>query len=349
MGYNLKNENFYIQWHITDACNLRCTHCYQENYSSKNDLPLVELKMIADQILTTFSKWGKRGDISITGGEPLLRKDLFEILHYLNESSDVNHLDILTNGTLINDSIIDNFKSLSKFKYVQISLDGASSIVHDSIRGIGSYNKAISAIRKLVKRDIEVRIMYTLQKSNLSEVPEMIDLAIREKISGLTFERIVPTGNSKGHLLLALSTKEVKEAYEYIGKRSDIEFKNGNNIKILKFRPLWILIDPCRKNDGTNPCIELGATCSIGLDGICILPNADVLACRRLPIPIGNLKIDTFQDIWTTSKLLLQISNKKNLNGKCNSCSYIPICSGCRAMAYAFTGNYLDEDPNCWK
>jgi AdoMet-dependent heme synthase len=191
----LGNESinkFYFQWHITDACNLRCSHCYQENYSPKSDLALKELKTIANSILSTLSKWNKKGDFSITGGEPLLRKDLIDFAEYLNNSTDVCNIDFLTNGTLIDKTFIERIKKLHKIKYIQISLDGATPTIHDNIRGEGSFDKALSAIRNLIKNGFEVRIMYTLQKGNVSDVPAMFDLALKENISGLTFERMVP-------------------------------------------------------------------------------------------------------------------------------------------------------------
>ena len=117
-------------------------------------------------------------------------------------------------------------------------------------------------------------------------------------------------------------------------------------LSTLKFRPLWTL---CQSSSPNNTSVsDLGAICSIGLDGLCILPNADVLACRRLPIPIGNLLNDDLEDIWMNSKLLNDIADKRNLIGKCKNCKFISNCSGCRAMAYAYSGNYLDEDPHCW-
>ena len=344
-----EHKKFYFQWHITDICNLRCSHCYQESYTDFSELPLIELKKIADSIFATLSKWNKKGDISITGGEPFFRKDWFEFAEYLNDSPDISNIDFLTNGTLINNAHIESIKRLKKIKYIQISLDGATSVIHDSIRGKGSFEKAIAGIRNLIKNHIEVRIMYTLQRSNILDVSEMFDLATRENISGLTFERMIPIGESKNSNTIALSTQEIKDIYQYISQRSDNEYDTGNRLRILKYRPLWILIDPCRKNDGTIPHKELGSLCSIGLDGITILPNADVLACRRLPIPIGNLTTKTLEEIWSTSALLWEIADKRNLKGKCSSCEYISKCSGCRAMAYAVTGDYLSEDPNCWK
>jgi radical SAM protein with 4Fe4S-binding SPASM domain len=348
----IKNEainKFYFQWHITDNCNLRCSHCYQENYSAKTELSLKELKEIADSIFATLSKWNKKGDISITGGEPLFRKDLFEFAEHLNNSPDVCNIDFLTNGTLIDTTFIENIKRLKKVKYIQISLDGATPSVHDGIRGKGNFDKALTAIKSLVKNDIEVRIMYTLQKANISDVPAMFDLALKEKISGLTFERMVPIGKSINSSASMLSTQEIKDIYQYISQRADTEYENGNALRVLKYRPLWVLIDPCRSNDGSEPHKELGSLCSIGLDGLCILPNADVLACRRLPIPIGNLKTNSLKEIWSTSALLWEIADKRNLKGKCRSCEYISRCSGCRAMAFAVSGDYLSDDPNCWK
>lgn len=349
MSESIKNNVFYFQWHITDACNLRCSHCYQEDYSPKSDLDLADLKSLADSIFSTLSRWNKKGDISITGGEPLIRRDLIDFAEYLNNSGQIINIDFLTNGTLIDDSFINEIKRLKKIKYIQISLDGSTSGTHDSIRGKGSYDKAIGSVRKLIKNGFEVRIMYTLQKKNISDVPGMFDLAIKENISGLTFERMVPICSSTKSMESVLTTQEIKEIYEYISVRSDIEFENRNSLRILKYRPLWVLIDPCRPNNGSYPHKELGSLCSIGLDGICILPDATVLACRRLPIPIGNLKSQSLEDIWTTSSLLWEIADKRNLKGKCNSCEVISKCSGCRAMAYAVTGDYLAEDPNCWK
>jgi radical SAM protein with 4Fe4S-binding SPASM domain len=343
------NNIFYFQWHITDACNLRCSHCYQENYSSKSESPLQDLKTIAEGIFSTLSKWNKKGDISITGGEPLIRKDLLDFAEYLNNSDYICNIDFLTNGTLIDDTFIKSIKKLHKIKYIQISLDGATSVIHDSIRGKGNFDKALKSIRSLIKNGFEVRIMYTLQKKNLSDVTAMFNLASEEKISGLTFERMVPIGSSIESMQSILSTQEIKEIYEYISNRSDKEYEKRNSLRILRYRPLWVLIDPCRLNDGTVPHKELGSLCSIGLDGICILPDATVLACRRLPISIGDLRKNTLEEIWSTSALLWEIADKRNLKGKCKNCEYISRCSGCRAMAYAVSGDYLSEDPNCWK
>lgn len=346
-----ESQNFYFQWHITNKCNLRCSHCYQESYTDQSDLSLEELKETADKIFSTMAKWQKKGDISITGGEPFLKKELFPLLSYLDNSDKISRLDVLCNGILITDEIASKLKKIKKLQNVQISLDGATPEIHDQIRGPGTFEKAMSGIRILVSHNIDVKVMFTLQQLNKGEIPELIDLAIKEKISGLTIERMVPTGSGKDKKDAILSPEELRETFQYISDRSDIEYVKGNKLRVLKYRPLWINIDPCRANtySSTVPHEELGAICSIGYDGLCIMPDASVLACRRLPITIGNLKTDSIEKIWFESELLCQIRDKRNLKGKCKNCEHIPRCSGCRSMAYAITGDYLAEDPQCWK
>jgi radical SAM protein with 4Fe4S-binding SPASM domain len=346
-----ENSKFYFQWHITNKCNLRCSHCYQESYTDQTDLSLNELKEIADKIFSTMAKWRKKGDISITGGEPLIKKELFPLLTYLDNSDQISRLDVLCNGILITDEIAEKLKTIKKLNNVQISLDGASPEIHDQIRGPGTFEKALRGIRILVNHGIDVKVMFTLQRLNKEEIPGLIDLAVREKISGLTIERMVPTGSGKDKKDAILSPEELKETFQYISDRADLEFRNGHNLRILKYRPLWINVDPCRAKPGsaTAPQEELGAICSIGYDGLCIMPDASVLACRRLPITIGNLKNDSIEKIWFESEHLWKIRDKRNLKGKCHNCEYIPRCSGCRSMAFALTGEYLAEDPQCWK
>jgi AdoMet-dependent heme synthase len=338
--------DFYIQWHITNKCNLRCKHCYQDDYTTNNELSFNEFKIIADKIFMTLHTWNKLGDFSITGGEPFLHPHIFDILEYINSSEDVSRVDILTNGIFITHEIINRLKNFNKLRYIQISLDGSCPDIHDAVRGKGSFNKAMDGIRLLISNNIEVRIMFTLQRLNMMDVPDIIDLCIKENISGITIERIIPVNNDD-----KFTKEEIYSIFKYISDRSDFEYDNGTALKILKYRPLWINLDPCRAKIGMNTPVhkDLGGLCSIGMDGICILPDGDVLGCRRLPIVIGNLKTDLLEKIWTQSRLLWEVRDKNNIKGKCHLCEYSSRCGGCRSMAYAYTGDYLEEDPHCWK
>ena len=348
----VNRAEFGFQWHITDRCNLRCTHCYQEDYSGSNELGLDGLERIADEIIKTLSKWNKKGDIAITGGEPLLREEMFPLINYLESSDDIASIDILSNGTLINESIVEQIRDLKKVRCVQISLDGAATESHDAVRGKGTFDKVVAGVRLLRQNGISVNIMFTLQRRNMGDIPSIIDLATVEGISSLTIERFVPTGSGAKIRDELLSPEEIKRVFGYISERAEQEANRGGMTSISRSRPLWVMcngnaISSC--GDTFNDENTAGGICSIGLDGLCILPDATVLACRRLPIPIGNLKNDSLLKIWHTSKLLWEIADKRNLKGKCHSCEFITRCSGCRAMAYACTGDYLAEDPQCFK
>ena len=342
---------FGFQWHITDRCNLRCAHCYHEDYSGSNELDLDGLKHVADEIIRTLSKWNKRGDIAITGGEPLLKEEMFPLIHYLESADEISSLDILSNGTLLNDKILAQIQELTKLRCVQLSMEGASSESNDAIRGKGTYQKVIKAIRLLRGGGISVNIMFTLQRRNVGDIPSLIDLAVAEGISALTIERFVPIGSGAKIREELLSPQEINRVFDYISERAEQEINRGGLTSISRCRALWVMCNSNTVFPGAETSNKgaAGGICSISLDGLCILPDATVLPCRRLPIPIGNLKKDSLLKIWHTSDLLWEIADKRNLKGKCNSCEFITQCSGCRAMAYAYTGDYLAEDPQCWK
>ena len=351
---NIDQENkadFGFQWHIMNRCNLRCAHCYQEDYSGSNELDLDGLKRIADEIIKTLAKWNKRGDIAITGGEPLLKEEMFPLISYLELADEIASIDILSNATLINESIVDRIRSLKKVRCVQVSLEGASPETNDAVRGRGTFDKILACIRLLRSKNIKGNIMFTLQRRNMKDIPSLIDLAVAEGISSLTIERFVPVGSGAKIRNELLSPEEIKRVFDYISERAEQEINRGGLTSISRSRPLWVM---CNRNTGslgvdTSNKDTAGGICSIGLDGLCILPDATVLPCRRLPIPIGNLKNDSLLKIWHTSDLLWEIADKRNLKGKCNSCEYLLQCSGCRAIAYACTGDYLAADPQCWK
>jgi len=347
---NFVQNEFYFQWHITERCNLRCAHCYQNNYSTP-ELSLSDLRKIADKIIKTLTKWNKKGRISITGGEPLIKKELIPLLEYLNKSDHVAHLDVLSNGTLLNESITEKLRNIPKLRRVQVSLDGASPATHDFIRGEGAFEKAIAGIRMLKEHGIKVNVMFTLQRNNARDISALFDLMIAEGINGLTIERIIPCGSGSGLKESLLSSDETRKVFQEVSDRADLEYKKGTPLVVLKYRTLWANIDPARSGmyANTPPEMDLGAVCSVGIDSLCILPDATVLPCRRLNIPIGNLRNDSIFKIWYSSDVLWKIRNKENLKGKCHDCELIPRCSGCRAMAYAVTGDFLEEDPQCWK
>lgn len=333
----VENPGFYIQWHFLESCNLRCRHCYQEDYKAHH-VSVAQLDAIYGELSKAISTWKKDGRISLTGGEPFLEFE--KLLHILNkiEKDDAFYwAGILSNGTLIDDNKIAELTKFTKLKEVQISIDGGTERVHDLTRGKGSFSKAINGLEKLISAGIPTAIMFTLTQQNAGSVADIIDLADKMGIDALTIERYTPLGNSDSDQL-KLSAGRLKEIYEQIKQKKKQIESSGRKLKIRTSRPLWHLIDE-----------SLGGFCPVGYSSLCIMHDGTAYPCRRLPIPIGNVLNDGIFKIWYKSDILWNIRRKNRMTSSCGTCEDLGRCGGCRAAAYAENGDYLAQDPLCWK
>jgi len=285
-------------------------------------------------------RWGKKGRIGLTGGEPLLKKELFPLLDYLDEAEEIESLSIISNGLLINERLIAQLKGISKLECVQISLDGVNSAIDEAIRGLSTFKRTVENMKMLKENGIRVLLLYTLLKSNLSDVPHLFPFFRELNFDGFILERFVPLGQGKRVKDQVLNAEEIRWVYQSILDEVQADYTEED---ILVFRALRTELDP-----GQNELKLSGALCTAGTDGACILPDATLLPCRRFLLPLGNLKEESLFDLWRDSPLLEKIRNRENLKGKCGECS-LRVCRGCRALAYALTGDFLSEDPQCWK
>ncbi len=334
----MKKEEFYFQWHFMNSCNLRCAHCYQEGYHYE-DLPLDKLLQIGNQITMTLRKWNMLGRISLTGGEPFLSPYILTLVDFLEKSDEIKQFDILTNGTCITEEHIAALIQSKKLHQIQISLDGPIEEIHDGVRGKGTFRKVLEIIKKLQANNIEVSFMFTLMRQNKEYALQIIDFAEKCNVNAVTVERVTPCGHSS--LDDVLSKEEIKAIYEKITVRAnDINSK----LTVRRLRPLWINTAhlDCTNNE------KIGGFCPVGLTSLAILWDGTVLPCRRLEIPIGNILEDGLFKIWYDSDVLWKIRDKNNLKGKCHGCVNVERCGGCRAIAYATTGDYMGEDVQCW-
>lgn len=329
-------EEFYFQWHITERCNRACKHCYQNDRPAA-ELPLDKLLEIAGKMDEAAAKWGRLGTVSITGGEPYTRKtELHELSRYFDHSEHIEYYDILTNGSLVDEWEAGALAGLKKLRRVQVSLEGASKETNDSIRGNGSFDSTLSAIRNLRASGTEVSVMMTLTRKNMDEVSSLVSLLGREDVSALSLERLIPEGSGLSMSDQVLTRDELKSLYEHVYALAT----NNPPVRLLLYRPLFALLAP------EDPTV--GALCSAGNNALTIMPDGTVYPCRRLPIPIGNVLEDGFYKIWYGSDLLWQLRDPKNLKGKCRDCSLLTQCRGCRAAAYFLSGDHMAEDPQCW-
>lgn len=331
-------DSFHIQWHITNLCNLRCIHCYQENFSSSNDLDWTGLKKVSENILTGLKEWDRTGCVHLTGGEPLLNKYLMPLLENLDNSSAIEEIGIITNGLLFDREVMRRLARFSKLKKIKISLDGGDAETHDSVRQKETFKKVVQNIPLIREMGgFEIFFMFTVMKRNLRSLPSLFRLYKDLGIEGLIIERFIPLGKGRSLLEEVLDKNQWKEMVETLLDFFSIKTEVEDAFSYQAFQ--------ITSNEGELEL--LGAPCVIGMDGLCIMPEGNVFPCRRLPISIGNLLNVSLKQIWEGSEILEKLRRKENLRGKCGNCE-IKNCRGCRSLALALTGNYLEEDPHCW-
>jgi radical SAM protein with 4Fe4S-binding SPASM domain len=329
-------EQFYIQWHITNLCNLRCQHCYQDDFSKKSDLDWAGLEKVCDNLLNTMREWGKTACIHLTGGEPLLKPDLFPLLAHLDRHSLIEELGIITNGLSIDREMMRRLSDFPKLRKIKISLDGGDAETNDSIRQKGAFDKVMQNL-PLIKEAgrFEILFMLTVMRRNFRSLLFLFELCRNIDIDGLIIERFIPLGRGRKVMDEVLSKEEWKEMVGMLADFISAEEENS----FFPYQAFQISFS------GGEPEL-LGAPCVIGVDGLCVMPEGNVFPCRRFPISIGNLLETPLKQIWEESDILKKLRRRENLKGKCGRCG-MKGCRGCRSLALALTGDFLEEDPHC--
>ena len=336
--YHFLMEAFYIQWHITNFCSLRCRHCYQDDFSKGADLSLARLVQVAENFLGAVAGWGRQACIHLTGGEPLLLPNLFPLLRHLNRHPATAELGIITNGLLLDASRLQKLDAFPKLRKLKISLDGPEPETNDVIRAPGAFQRVRQNLFSLPRDGrFEVLLMFTAMRRNASRFLPFIHFARQAGVDGVILERFIPWGKGRGMTEGVLSPQEwrrlVLSLYGFFG----LELEENEVSPYQAFQVGFQAPEP-----------ELmGAPCVLGTDGLCIMPEGTVFPCRRFPLPIGNLLVDSLESIWKKSEILEKVRRKDLLKGKCGICR-IENCTGCRSLAYALTGDFLAEDPHCW-
>lgn len=345
---------FLVVWDITYACNLKCKHCYANaGKALEGELTTEEAKQVIDKL--------DRASVPIiafSGGEPLVRKDIFELTKYAHDKG--IYVAIATNGTLITKSKAREMKEAG-IQFTQISLDGASAETHDNFRGIdGVYKKTIRGIKNCVNEGFFVNIATTATKYNYKEAPKIMDLCEELGVNWLMAYNFVPTGRGKFISENDLTPDEREQVLKDLWGG----LKNGGKVNILSTAPQFARVAleaEIGKNEKIIPThffnpklssklmnlAEFIGGCGCGRFYCAIRPNGNIEPCVFFPLTVGNIKEDDFEDLWINNSVFRDIRNKNILEGNCGKCDYRYYCGGCRARAYGYTGNYLAPDPGC--
>jgi len=339
----------WIAWEVTRRCNLSCVHCRSASGMNSFDTAFdtAEAKKLIDDI-ASFST----PVIVLSGGEPLLRQDLFEIASYGSDKG--LRMCIATNGSLVTDEICEKMKA-ARIKMVSMSLDGSIAATHDNFRGQpGAFEGVKRAAALFNKHGIEFLINSSFTKRNQKEIPDVMKVAKGLGAKAWYMFMIVPTGRGEEIMSELIS----KEDYEDLLKWHYETEKNETDMLMRPTcAPHYYRIVPqmnklAEEGDklerrtlkfstgGSKGCLAGQVICLITAEG-------DVFPCSYFPHSAGNVKQTPFKDIWEKSQLFEDLRDFKKYKGKCGSCEYINVCGGCRARADAVYGDYLEEEPFC--
>lgn len=346
---------FLIVWDITNQCNLNCKHCYADAGDQQKDrLDTTQAKKVID----TLDK-ASVPILSFSGGEPLVRNDIFELTKYAADKG--IYVGLATNGTLITKEKAKQMKKAG-IKFVQISLDGATAASHDSLRGMpGMFKKSIEGIKNCVDQDFFVNIASVATKNNISEIPDIISICDDLNVKWFMLYNFVPVGRGESIVTMDLSPDQREQllSYLYQGLNND-----AVDVDLLSTAPQFARValqHEYNQNKKLVPTHFLNSTysgklfqlaefiggCGCGRFYCAMRSNGDIEPCVFFPLKLGDILEDDFSDLWTNNEVLLDLRNREKLDEGCGECRFKYFCGGCRARAYGYTGNYLAADPGC--
>lgn len=344
MEFELK----WLAWEITRRCNLHCVHCRsrsEEEVKGHPDFSTEEGYRILNDI-ASFAK----PVVVLSGGEPLLRKDCFDLAAYGTQKG--LRMCLATNGTLVTDDICNKIKQ-SGIQMVSLSLDGSTAQVHDDFRQQpGAFDGVMHATKLFREHGISFLINSSFTKRNQSEIPKVCKLAKELGATAWYMFMIVPTGRGEDIMSELISPEDYEAllrwhyemekgekdmlvrptcAPHYYRVRLQMAKEEGERVqhRTLKF-----------STGGSKGCLAGQLIALITVDG-------DVLPCSYFPIPAGNIRRQSMKEIWENSPLFKELRDFKGYKGSCGRCEYVTVCGGCRARAYAVSGDYLAEEPFC--
>ncbi len=340
-----------VVWNLTQSCNLQCRHCRQNAGTSRGaELSLSEKIHVLDELA-----FNDVPALVFSGGEPLLAKDFWPALSQARARG--FHISLATNGTLLSRQVVARLAEMG-VEHVEVSIDSASPREHDELRGqAGYWVQAATGLKNLVADGrVGTGLACTVTACNFDQLEDMVQMS-RDLGAGVfhAFD-FVPTGRGADIPEIDLTPRQRQRMLEALERHRDA----GRTV--MTTAPQWGCHD--RKQDepirrcAAGPCgaampdatpvptRSLGG-CGAGHSVLAIQPNGDITPCEFLPIVIGNLRHRHMQDLWRQSEVLRRLRDRSTLQGHCGVCDRRADCGGCRARAYAYTGDVMAADPGC--
>ena len=337
-------EYFAYQWHLTDYCDQRCKHCYifSENQDKKLlEMPFEKVKETLFSIEEMCQKENKIPYIYLTGGDPILHTQFWDILKLFKE----HHIafGILGNPFHLNDGVCLKLREYGCLKY-QLSLDGLKE-THDYFRKPGSFDITLEKIKCLKKAGIKVAIMTTVSGTNIKEIPDIIDLVVKNNVDIFAFGRYCPTSLDKSTHIEPLEYRNLLDIcwqkFEQY-KENHTSFNLKDHLWTLYLYEKGLIEIPDTLDENT-----IYDGCHCGSHHMTILPDGKIYACRRMESCVGNIQ-DKSLYYWFHDKEYDKYRQYDRFE-KCRKCELFRFCRGCPAVTYGYSHNMYGRDPQCWK
>jgi len=360
-----------VSWNLTQRCNLECAHCYMSAHAgadTRGELTTAECRRVIDEI----ARVNPSVFLILTGGEPLLRRDIFEVAGYASAQGFTTVLG--TNGVLLREPEARRMREHGILG-ASISLDSTERARHDGFRRLpGAWDGAVRATRVLSDAGLDFSLHMSVTDWNVAEVPAMIDLARELGAKVLNFFFLVRTG--RGRDLTDIDAAAYERILTYLATAQGVGDGPPSFVRRLlgmadpapaeSFEDPWST--PVGRADGLlirakcaphfrrilwerNPSSPLlknyaHGSCPAGKYYCRITPEGDVTPCPYMPLSVGNVRQAAFDELWRTAPAFGAL-REPALGGRCGRCEFSRLCGGCRCRAYATYGDFLAEDPAC--
>ncbi len=339
-----------VFWETTAGCNLECVHCRRLEVSRKlmkTDLTTAQARQLIEQVAAVG-----RPVMVFSGGEPLMRPDIFELAACAKDTGLLTAL--ASNGTMIEAAVAWQIAGAG-FDRVSVSLDGADADTHDRFRGQpGVFDRAVEALEHLHRVGVPTQINCTIARHDKDQIEAVLQLAERIGAVAVHYFLLVPVGC--GLKIARDQMLDADEVEDRLNLIADLQCQTALQIKPTCAPHYWRIIrqrgkqqdqplpEPHRRNGAlhslTRGCLAGTAVCFVSHRG-------QVFPCGYLPVAAGDVRVQDFGQIWRTSPLFAELRDVGRLTGKCGQCEFKTVCGGCRARAFHRFGDYLAEEPSC--
>jgi AdoMet-dependent heme synthase len=326
-----------VAWNLTRRCNLACAHCYIAAgpwHDAAGELRTDEIRRITDEILQI----NPAPLFILSGGEPLLRPDLEDIAAYASRGGAT--VVVGTNGTKLSDERIVSLRDAG-VSGVAISIDSLNARYHDRFRhGDGALDDTLAAADRLAAHRLDFIVQTTVTRGNRAQLRHLAAWAASKHAVAFNVYFLVETGRGGG-----MRGLEPAENEAVLAELVELEREyRGRMMVRSKCQPQ--IMRHAVAAGGDSPLLNYATRCPCGVQYCRITPDGKLTPCPYLPEEAGDLRTQSFADVWYGSPLLRALREREP-GGKCGSCEYRRVCGGCRARAYARTGDALGPDDSC--